>query len=48
MKFGLGKVFQVLEDEQPTANTPFKIKNRGAFICWCFFTATHKFASLYE
>lgn len=48
MKFGLGKVLQVLEDEQPTANTPFKNKNRGGFICWWFSTAIHKFVSLYE
>lgn len=48
MTFGLGKVFQVLEFEQPTANTPFKNKNIGGFTWWGFFTAIHKFVSLYE
>lgn len=42
MTFGLGKVLFLL------LNTPFKNKNHGGITWWCFFTATHKFVSLYE
>lgn len=33
MEFGLGKVFQALDDAQPTVNTQFKNKSLFFFFC---------------